>query len=86
MSQIFTFYCINTLNTELNPICHLLALSVSRSFLYDALKGCVLALTVLVIGYSPLLYTDRYYSLLVNPYLLSQLLPLGLSFGDCLVV
>ena len=31
---------------------------MSRSFLYDALKGCVIALTGLVRGYSPLLYTD----------------------------
>ena len=60
--------------------------SLSRSFLYDALKGCVIALTVLVRDYSPLLYTDRYYSLLVYPYPLSQLSPFGLSFGDCLVV
>ena len=55
---------------------------VSRSFLYDALKGSVIALTVRVRGYSPLLFTDRYFSLLVKPYPLSQLSPLGLSFGD----
>ena len=45
-----------------------MCLSLSRSFLYDALKGCVIALTVLVRGYSPLLFTYRYFSLLVNPY------------------
>jgi len=41
---------------------------LSRSFLYDALKGCVIVLPVLVRGYSPLPYTDRCCSLLGNPY------------------
>ena len=57
---------------------------VGRSCLYDALKSCIIAPTVRVRGYSPLLFTERYFSLLVNPYPLHQLPPLGLSFGDWL--
>jgi len=57
---------------------------VGRSCLYDALKSCIIAPTVRVRGYSPLLFTERYFGLLVNPYPLHQLPPLGLSFGDWL--
>ena len=66
-------------------VCLTFSQLVSQSFLYDALKGCIVALTALVRGYSPLLLPVDTLVFWLTPAPLTLLLTFGLAFGDWFV-